>query len=131
MELRGRERIGALLVRHDADGARRAARIRAGNWRIRRGAGGAAQRGGVSARPEPVPPQEHRRGRQSGVSRLRLPLLLALRRAARARLLPAFGRRAGFPYGRGRVHFVLEDGEGEPSRWNTLRALRVLGWWEG
>jgi hypothetical protein len=31
----------------------------------------------------------------------------------------------------GRVHVVLEDGEGEPSRWNTLRALRVLGWWEG
>ncbi len=31
----------------------------------------------------------------------------------------------------GRVHFALEGGVGEPSRWNTLRALRVLGWWEG
>jgi hypothetical protein len=31
----------------------------------------------------------------------------------------------------GRVHFVLEGGVGEPSRWNTLRALRVLDWWEG
>ena len=31
----------------------------------------------------------------------------------------------------GRVHFALEDGVGQPSRWNTLRALRVLGWWEG
>jgi hypothetical protein len=30
----------------------------------------------------------------------------------------------------GRVHFALE-GVGEPSRWNTLRALRVLDWWEG
>jgi hypothetical protein len=30
----------------------------------------------------------------------------------------------------GRVHFALEDGVGQPSRWNTLRALRVLGWWE-
>jgi hypothetical protein len=30
----------------------------------------------------------------------------------------------------GRVHFALEDGVGEPSRWNTLRALRVLDWWE-
>jgi hypothetical protein len=30
----------------------------------------------------------------------------------------------------GRVHFDLEDGAGEPSRWNTLRALRVLAWWE-
>jgi hypothetical protein len=26
----------------------------------------------------------------------------------------------------GLVHFALEDGDGRPSRWNTLRALRVL-----
>ena len=31
----------------------------------------------------------------------------------------------------GRVHFDLDDGEGKPSRWNTLRALRVLDWWDG
>ena len=30
----------------------------------------------------------------------------------------------------GKVHFVLEDGDGRPSRWNTLRALRVLSWYE-
>ncbi len=30
----------------------------------------------------------------------------------------------------GAVHFVLEEGDGRPSRWNTLRALRVLGWYE-
>ena len=30
----------------------------------------------------------------------------------------------------GKVHFMLEDGDGRPSRWNTLRALRVLGWYE-
>jgi hypothetical protein len=30
----------------------------------------------------------------------------------------------------GRVHFELEDGVGAPSRWNTLRALRVLDWWD-
>ena len=28
----------------------------------------------------------------------------------------------------GQVHFELEDGDGRPSRWNTLRALRVLHW---
>lgn len=28
----------------------------------------------------------------------------------------------------GKVHFHLEDGDGHPSRWNTLRALRVLHW---
>jgi len=29
----------------------------------------------------------------------------------------------------GQVYFDLEDGVGTPSRWNTLRALRVLEWW--
>ena len=28
----------------------------------------------------------------------------------------------------GRLHFPLDEGEGRPSRWNTLRALRVLDW---
>ena len=31
---------------------------------------------------------------------------------------------------RGYEHLVMEA-NGEPSRWNTLRALRVLRWWEG
>src|SRR4029453_8928308 len=30
----------------------------------------------------------------------------------------------------GKVHFALEDGAGRPSRWNTLRAQRVLSWYE-
>ncbi|MGH9106436.1 MAG: hypothetical protein ACRDZX_11505 [Acidimicrobiales bacterium] len=30
----------------------------------------------------------------------------------------------------GAVHFDLEGGKGTPSRWNTLRALRVLEWWD-
>jgi len=29
----------------------------------------------------------------------------------------------------GDVHFEMDDGDGRPSRWNTLRALRVLRWW--
>ncbi|MEY2469157.1 MAG: hypothetical protein QOF21_1855 [Actinomycetota bacterium] len=29
----------------------------------------------------------------------------------------------------GAVHFDLEDGVGKASRWNTLRAMRVLEWW--
>ena len=33
----------------------------------------------------------------------------------------------GYP---GRVHFHMEK-PGEPSRWNTLRCLRVLKWWRG
>jgi hypothetical protein len=31
---------------------------------------------------------------------------------------------------RGKVHFPLEEGDGRPSRWNTLRALRVLDWYD-
>jgi len=31
---------------------------------------------------------------------------------------------------KGRVHFELEDGDNKPSRWNTLRARRVLQWYE-
>jgi hypothetical protein len=30
----------------------------------------------------------------------------------------------------GAIHFALEDGDGQPSRWNTLRALRVPNWYE-
>ena len=30
----------------------------------------------------------------------------------------------------GRTHFAMDEGEGRPSRWNTLRALRVLRWYE-
>ena len=32
---------------------------------------------------------------------------------------------------RGAIHFPLENGDGRPSRWNTLRALRVLRWHGG
>ena len=30
----------------------------------------------------------------------------------------------------GAVHFEMEEREGNPSRWNTLRAMRVLRWWD-
>lgn len=30
----------------------------------------------------------------------------------------------------GKVHFTLEDGDNQPSRWNTLRALRALNWYK-
>jgi hypothetical protein len=31
----------------------------------------------------------------------------------------------------GRVWFDVDDGAGKPSRWVTLRAMRVLTWWDG
>jgi hypothetical protein len=30
----------------------------------------------------------------------------------------------------GRMHFAIDEGEGRPSRWNTLRAMRVLRWYQ-
>jgi len=30
----------------------------------------------------------------------------------------------------GKVHFALENVDGQPSKWNTLRALRVLRWYD-
>lgn len=36
---------------------------------------------------------------------------------------PLQGRHAG------QEHFQMEDGSGKPSRWNTLRVLRVLNWY--
>jgi hypothetical protein len=30
----------------------------------------------------------------------------------------------------GRLHFAMDEGEGRPSRWNTLRAVRVIRWYE-
>ena len=30
----------------------------------------------------------------------------------------------------GAIHFALDEGDGRPSRWNTLRAMRVLRWCE-
>ena len=31
---------------------------------------------------------------------------------------------------RGEVWFPLDEGDGRPSRWNTLRAQRVLDWYD-
>ncbi|MDQ3126938.1 MAG: hypothetical protein M3Q66_00560 [Chloroflexota bacterium] len=31
----------------------------------------------------------------------------------------------------GESPFAMDEGEGRPSRWNTLRAMRVLEWWSG
>ena len=59
----------------------------------------------------------------------------ALAAPVEIRLKPARGRRQpGGPWmlentHPGLEHVEMEDGEGRPSRWNTLRALRVLRWY--
>jgi hypothetical protein len=30
----------------------------------------------------------------------------------------------------GDAYFAMDDGEGKPSRWNTLRSMRVLDWFQ-
>jgi hypothetical protein len=30
----------------------------------------------------------------------------------------------------GKIYFPLDEGDGQPSRWNTLRAMRVLAWFD-
>ena len=89
-----------------------------------------------------------------GVAEILLPAAVALRRTARART--TWRAVGGAPDERvgealdlvrakrsadgtwplenthhGAVHFALDDGDGRPSRWNTLRALRVLAWADG
>ena len=44
---------------------------------------------------------------------------------------PHDGRDASGRTTRSCVHFDMDEGEGKPSRWNTLRALRVLRWADG
>jgi hypothetical protein len=100
---------------------------------------------------EAVPAEEHRRGGRPGLAAILVSGSLALRRAPCPGVLP---RRRRSPDQRvdeaiqllrskqqpdgtwllenthpGKVHFALEDGDGRPSRWNTLRALRVLSWY--
>ena len=40
------------------------------------------------------------------------------------------GRWAAGTQHHGEVFFAVDAPKGEPSRWNTLRALRVLRWWD-
>ena len=115
------------------------------------GGGGPPPRRGVHARAPAVPPEVDRRGDRPDWLRFSFPTwwhydvlrgLDYLRDAGVApdeRIAEAIEivERKREPDGRwplqnvheGETHFEMEDGEGQPSRWNTLRALRVLRWW--
>ena len=104
MELLGGVRFGSLFVRDHGQGAGRAAGARARNRWL----------GGVH------------RGSTPGEEYL-LERKLFRRKSTGEVADPAWLLENTHP---GKVHFALEDGDGRPSRWNTLRALRVLGWYE-
>ena len=152
LELRGRERRDGVVVRDDDQRPRGPARARAGDRRLGRGGGGPPPRRGVHARAPAVPPEVDRRGdrpRAGSSSRSRpggtttscagsttcaTPGSTPDERVAEA-IEVVEGNRD--PDGRwplqnvheGEAHFQMEDGEGKPSRWNTLRAMRVLDWY--
>ena len=135
----------------DDQRARGPAGVRAGDRRLGRGRGGPPPRRGVPARARPVPAEVDRRGdrlhagsgsrSRTGTTTTSCAALDYLRAAGVApdeRVAEAIevveGNRD--PDGRwplqnvhaGEAHLEMEDGEGEPSRWNTLRAMRVLDW---
>ena len=152
LELRGRERVGAILVPHDHLRPRRAAGVRAATGDSP--AASAARRRGEEYLLERQLFRRKSTGEVIDPAFLQFsfPDALALRRAARPGVLPgrrrsarpahrrsdgrwsdqaAAGRHvAAGEHASGAVHFQLEDGDGRPSRWNTLRALRVLRWCE-
>jgi hypothetical protein len=153
LELRGRERIGAVVVRHDDQRARRPARGRAapgGSEHVR-----TARRGGEEYLLERGLFRRKTTGEVVDPAYLEFAfpyywhydVLRALDYFRRSGADPdprmaeavAVVRSKRQPDGRwlldrihpGRVHFDLEGSVGTPSRWSTLRALRVLAWWDG
>ena len=114
------------------------------------GARGPPARRGVHARAPAVPPEVDRRGDRPELAPVLVPALVLLRRPARARPPARRRRRARRARRRGdrgrqgqsdrdgrwplqnvhegETHLEMDDGEGQPSRWNTLRAMRVLNW---
>ena len=154
LELRGRERFGALLVRHDDQRARRAARVRAGDRRLRRRCArpaaavrstcsSAACSGARARARSSIRRTSTSRSRTTGTTtccgrsttsaapaRTPIPRMAEAVEVVRSKRQPD-GRWLLDRIHPGRVHFDLEDGVGAPSRWNTLRALRVLDWWDG
>ncbi len=151
LELRGTQRFESVVVQHHDLRARGPARARAGERRQPGGDGGPSPWAGVPPRAPPLPPPVYRRGDRRRVDALCLPDLVALRRSAGARV-PALRRVAPdervaeaidlvaskrdddgrwpletrYP---GKIPVETDEGEGRPSRWNTLRAWRVLDWY--
>ena len=144
----------ARIVRHDDQRAGGAARVRAGHRRQRRRWPPPASAAGIPPRAAPAPAPVDRRGHRAQhgcLAPLRIPDWLALRRAAWARL-PARRRsalrttasprrstssnRRRAADGRWAREITYHDQllvdfgepEDEPSRWITLRAIRVLRW---
>ena len=152
LELRGGAGLRALLVPHHDLRSGRTAGVREGERRHGRGDGRAGPGTGVSPGASHVPEVVIRRGDRSATwTRFSFPTtwhydvlrgLDYLRSAGvepDERVAEAVGLVAKRRHQDGRwplddphpdpVHFDMEGGAGKPSRWNTLRALRVLDWY--
>jgi hypothetical protein len=158
LELRGCQRLDTIIVQHDDLRARSAHRARTRRRQPSGGSRGPIPRAGVSARSSPVPSsldreviEQDRKG-HAAWTRFAFPtwwhydVLRGLEYLRRAGVAPA-ERMAGAidlvatkrdRDGRwlletrhaGHMPVELEEVENQPSRWNTLRALRVLRWSE-
>lgn len=157
LELRVGRRVDALVRPLDTQLAQGPAGLGNGDGRLTGDPRRPPRRRGIPPGARPLPPPVDRRTGAAGRERLFAPLPLALRRAQRGRVLPprvpagrhapgpahgggdradphgpAAGRQvAPGPLTPGRVWFETDVPEGEPSKWLTLSATRVLAWWDG
>ena len=152
LELRGGAGLYTVVLWDHDQRARRAAGTRTRHGRDAGVGRGPAARRGVPARARTPAAQEHRRADRRGLAGVLVPDAVVLRHTSWPGVFSGCRRRPDRRLAEavdvlrskrqsdgtwllenthpGRVHFALEDGDGRPSRWNTLRALRVLKWHE-
>ena len=114
LELRGRERRDRVLVRDHDQRPRGPAGVRACDRRRGRRHRGAPSWRGLPARARAVASQVHGRGDRSRLHPVLVPDLVALRRAARARVPARRRRRAGRQGGRGGRPRAAQARRGRP-----------------
>jgi hypothetical protein len=152
LELLGPDASSTVVLRQHPGRDRRAAEVGAPYRRIRGGPTGPPERGGVPAPAQPLPVAAHGRGGERSVGDVLLPATLAVRPAqghgvlrhawghsgsapgrsdrTRPREAPLRGALAAGEHPPRRGPLPVRGPDGTPSRWNTLRALRVLRWYD-
>lgn len=155
LELRTVQRLHSVVLCQHHQRAGRAAGVRASDRWYAAIPGGAQNGRGIPAQARPLPASRHRRASRRTLPAPPAPEPLALRHPPRPRLFPVkhppdrlhprsaprrgdrpsshpppSGRQMAARLDPARARLVRDRrGEGQPSRWITLRAMRVLRWW--